>query len=797
MRTPLISLAIAAVLAPWTGAVQVPAAGGPRITPDQAAVRAHNDLRQTADGVRLAHRAYQVAFAPDELAVRPRRGPAWRWRLTRVRGESGAPVPGVSCDATAPRIAAPTRVAYRRGRVEEQYVVLPDSIEQRFVLERELGLGGEDLVIEGAVTCAGAFERTPSGWRWYDALGAVTLGTVYVYDSRGEPLPATMEVDRRTSRIRVDGAALARAAYPVVVDPEIGPNDFRISDMGPDGDVLYDAENPAVAYNPIQNEYLVVWAGDDAPLPLSNGRPEIFGQRIDAATGQEVGPNDFLISDPGPCCSGTYSSHWPAVVYNPAHHEYLVVWREGFATVQIVEGNFDIHGQRLDAATGLEVGPNDFPISDVGSGFQFQADAPALAYNSTDDEYLVVWPATTDNPALHPNEYEVYGQRLDWTGAEIGADDFRISDMGPDGDLQFQVGPIQFNGDAVALAYNAVNNECFVVWAGNDDTPPLTSGQFHIFGQRIDAATGAEVGLNDVLLSDPPAEGEFKFDLFPSVAHGTLNNEYVVVWSSFLGISNIRGRRLDGATGTKLGTGELSISGPDPAGVPAITYDASHDEYLVTWNGSIGGESEALGQRIEAATGTRLPPFEFRISETGPAGPSAFGVFNTASAFNPLGGEYLVVWSGGGPDSPTSSENGEFEIYGQRLVAGPPPLTGDVNQISLVAGGSQILALDAGLGNAFGIYFLLGSISGYDPGVDLGGETLPLNVDAYFQLTLTQPSSFLSNTPGFLDTQGRATVQLIVPPGTSPAFAGFVVHHAYGLLLTPFASNPISCTLVP
>ena len=70
-------------------------------------------------------------------------------------------------------------------------------------------------------------------------------------------------------------------------------------------------------------------------------------------------------------------------------------------------------------------------------------------------------------------------------------------------------------------------------------------------------------------------------------------------------------------------------------------------------------------------------------------------------------------------------------------------------------------------------------------------------MDAYFQLTLTQPSSFLSNTPGFLDTQGRATVQLIVPPGTSPAFAGFVVHHAYGLLLTPFASNPISCTLVP
>ena len=38
---------------------------------------------------------------------------------------------------------------------------------------------------------------------------------------------------------------------------------FRISDMGPEGDPNYDAFSPAVAYNSVTNEYLVTWAGDD------------------------------------------------------------------------------------------------------------------------------------------------------------------------------------------------------------------------------------------------------------------------------------------------------------------------------------------------------------------------------------------------------------------------------------------------------------------------------------------------------------------------------------------------------
>jgi len=50
--------------------------------------------------------------------------------------------------------------------------------------------------------------------------------------------------------------------------------------MGPDGDVYYRAWYPAVAYNSAEDEYLVVWQGDDNTAPLVDEEYEIYGQRF-------------------------------------------------------------------------------------------------------------------------------------------------------------------------------------------------------------------------------------------------------------------------------------------------------------------------------------------------------------------------------------------------------------------------------------------------------------------------------------------------------------------------------------
>ncbi|WP_145061665.1 hypothetical protein [Engelhardtia mirabilis] len=133
-------------------------------------------------------------------------------------------------------------------------------------------------------------------------------------------------------------------------------------------------------------------------------------------------------------------------------------------------------------------------------------------------------------------------------------------------------------------------------------------------------------------------------------------------------------------------------------------------------------------------------------------------------------------------------------------VAGPCPLSlaPDLVDISLGSGGTQVLSLDAGPSHAGAIYFLLGTITGTQPGLDLGQVTLPLNPDPYFNLTLVDPNgAFLSSQIGFLDGAGTATAGLTLPTGISGALAGLTVHHAFTLLSQPFVSNPCPVRLVP
>ena len=58
----------------------------------------------------------------------------------------------------------------------------------------------------------------------------------------------------------------------------------------------------------------------------------------------------------------------------------------------MVDDQFEIFGQRL-SADGGELAPNDFRISDMGgtADTALLSAVPAVAYNSQDNEYLVVW----------------------------------------------------------------------------------------------------------------------------------------------------------------------------------------------------------------------------------------------------------------------------------------------------------------------------------------------------------------------------------------------------------------------
>ncbi len=584
----------------------------------------------------------------------------WRWTLLGI--ETGRSRWFFNAQESGPKLRG-RDIVYTRGTVLEMYRVNQATISQQFVIAVPPA-GGCDLQIEGAFEANGQPVETADGWQWIHGDEMVQLSRMLAFDALGRNIPARMSVTANRVTFRLDGAALATAVYPVIIDPEIGTNDFRISDVGPDGNTAFFALSPAIAYNSTDNEYLIVWLGND------NGEMEIYGQRVDAETGAELGTNDFRISDMGPDGDNTYNPSRCAVAYNSTNNEYLVVWRGDDNTGGLVNDEFEIFGQRLDGATGAALGTNDFRISDmngIGSTMGV-ADVPHVAYNSTNNEYLVVWRGHEANAGEGTvvDEFEIWGQRLNAaTGAEVGENDFRISEMGPNGNVSF------FGLDP-RVAYNRVDNEYLVVWSGDD----TVDNEVEIWGQRLDAATGADEG-GDFRISrmGPDGDTDYRGDA-PAVAHNPFDNEYLVVWH---GDDNtpphgnddvdVYAQRLM-ADGTEIGPDDFIVCtmGPDADNnfngiTPDVAFNTATHEYIVVWHGdnTTDNDSDAWVQRLDA-DGNEVGVDDLRISDMGPDGNTSYSAVECRVATS-QSGSWLMIWTG--DDNTAPLVDNESEIFGQ------------------------------------------------------------------------------------------------------------------------------------
>jgi hypothetical protein len=385
---------------------------------------------------------------------------------------------------------------------------------------------------------------------------------------------------------------------------------IRVSDMGPDGDGIYDAFGPSVAYNSVDGQYLVVWTGDDNTGMLVDNELEIYGQRLTAA-GAEAG-TDFRISQMGTDGNANYIGAGASVAHNSADNQYLVTWRGVSPPLAVSEQ--EIFGQRLTAG-GAPAGMN-FRISQMGpeGDANYDAFSASVAYNSANNQYLVTWDGD-DGAPLANDESEIYGQRLTAAGLPEGDNDFRISDMGPDGEGAYDAG-------SPSIAYSSADNQYLVTWE-SDDVAPLVDQEFEIFGQRLTAA-GAEVGAHDFRISDMGPDGDTSYRAADArVAYNPEANQFVVTWE-----------------------------GDD--NTPPLVNE----------------ELEIFGQQLDAA-GAELGAGDFRISEMGPNGSTTYGAGNPRIVYNPANDQYLVTWEGDDDTAPLV--NDEFEIFGRRLAELPTP----------------------------------------------------------------------------------------------------------------------------
>lgn len=174
----------------------------------------------------------------------------------------------------------------------------------------------------------------------------------------------------------------------------------------------------------------------------------------------------------------------------------------------------------------------------------------------------------------------------------------------------------------------------------------------------------------------------------------------------------------------------------------------------------------------------------FNDTITGPGGPFPTPLGSGGVQFNNGDGSPLSFNNNGDVTYRVTYGNGQGAIAKVRLGG----FQATPSSIS-TAGGSQAWTLDAGAVNGTRLYALAGTLSGTRPGFTFGSSLIPLNNDAWFNLSLAAANGAVyANTVGLLDAAGKATASFNYPPLAS--FAGATFHHAFVVLdpVTGFAS---------
>jgi hypothetical protein len=371
------------------------------------------------------------------------------------------------------------------------------------------------------------------------------------------------------------GIAPTRARPPELAPPANGlarpvsekasPATLLSPILGPFINIWVDTVNnyePAVAYNSNHDEYLVVWYNDQG-----GGTWDIYARRVDGDG--SLLSNFTVFHDAG---------RWdwqPDVAYNPDQDEYLIVY-----TYESSSSDYDVFA-RLVKWNGADLGDPryaEFSINNE-SGIQWN---PAAAYNSQNEEYLVVYENWWSGGLR-----DIDARRVDKDGNALG---------GASGvNIATGTGELRTFPDVV---YSETQNEYLIVY----NHGPSTNGG--IYGKVASHHLGTL--SSEITICDDSYDQDF-----PAVAAGP--DEYLVVWEDGdWGTNNydIFARRVSGDGTPQGSSGGFEIDGVGDGNLhvdPAVAYGAGYG-YLVAWRYYEGGSNQNVYGRYvmpghDSATG--------------------------------------------------------------------------------------------------------------------------------------------------------------------------------------------------
>jgi hypothetical protein len=272
----------------------------------------------------------------------------------------------------------------------------------------------------------------------------------------------------------------------------------------------------------------------------------------------------------------------------------------------------DIRGQRV-SAQGQLLG-NEFIIYENLTKDSAQ---PSVAYDPINDRYLVtfIFDASGNN-----TDWDLYGRLVRWNGVSASYAAFPIITWTAS----------QWNPQVVYAG--GIQQEFFVVWSNTytAGTPAAYISGKRIFPDGSFPSAGSDLTISDLAVNY----------INPDISYNLARNEYLVVWDRVTSLSNhdIWGVRMTG-TAAQLGGGPFVIAGwPDSEESPSVAACNLADQFLVTWQSDVGTGGTDYAIYGYFITGAGALEFVFPIDNT--TSPE----MESSVACNRSGNQYLVVY---------------------------------------------------------------------------------------------------------------------------------------------------------
>jgi hypothetical protein len=249
----------------------------------------------------------------------------------------------------------------------------------------------------------------------------------------------------------------------------------------------------------------------------------------------------------------------------------------------------------------------------------------AVAYNSQNQEYLVVW--QTEWPA---ND-DIYGQRVSKNGGLV-SHWFSIA-AGAGTDRRYP-----------DVVYNSQHNEYLVIWS---------EGGTAVRAQRV-SATGLLLG--SPLFIAVAAPGDYLY--FPAIAYGSTPDAYLVAFVQQTGLSYSTIGVVACAYGAFICLADsVGPSTTTYHSEPEVAYNPRRNEFLVVWREYISSAKHIYGRQVSLSSGLSLLGSNFQISSV------SNNEDSPAVAVVPRNpdGQYMVAWY-------TYDGTARGNIWAQRLA---------------------------------------------------------------------------------------------------------------------------------